>query len=79
MAHEAESLRGIVRGKVIELERDPGLPAGETVVVKLQRARKPGEGIRRSAGAWAADGEQLDEFLEEVRRTRHAERRSPEE
>lgn len=76
MADVANPLRGVVRGKLIELERDPGLPDGEAVVVKLQRALTPGEGIRRSAGAWAADGDALDEFLTELRRGRHGERRS---
>jgi hypothetical protein len=74
MADAAKDLHGIVRGKVIELERDPGLRDGETVVVKLRPVLKPGEGIQRSAGAWAQDGEELDEFLAEVRRSRQAER-----
>lgn len=77
MADAAEDLHGIVRGKVIELERDPGLPDGEAVVVVLRSVPKPGDGIRRSAGAWAGDGEDLDQFLEEVRRSRHAERGAP--
>lgn len=74
MAEAARDLRGIVRGKVIELDRDPGLPEGEAVVVKLQPLVSPLDGIRRSAGAWAEDAEALDEFLAEVRRSRHAER-----
>jgi len=74
MVDAAEDLRGIVRGKLIELERDPGLRDGEAVVVKLRPVLKPGEGIQRSAGAWAPDGEGLDEFLAEVRRGRQAER-----
>jgi hypothetical protein len=79
MAGVAEALRGVVRGRLIELERDPGFSEGEAVVVKVQRALAPGEGIRRSAGAWAADADALDEFLVEVQRDRHAERRSPTE
>jgi hypothetical protein len=79
MAGAAEELRGIVRGKLIELERDPGLSDGEAVVVRLRPVRKPGDGIQRSAGAWAGDGEELDQFLAEVRRSRRAERGSPSE
>lgn len=76
MADAAEDLHGVVRGKVIELDRDPGLPEGEAVVVVLRPVLGPGDGIRRSAGAWADDGEDLDEFLAEARRSRHAERGS---
>ncbi len=78
MANAAEDLRGIVRGKVIELERNPGLPDVEAVVVRIRPVAKPGDGIRRSAGAWAEeDEEELDEFLAELRRGRKAERGSP--
>ena len=72
MTDDAEDVRGIVRGKLIELERDPGLCDGEAVVVRLLLVRKPGDGIQRSAGAWAGDGEELDQFLAEVRRSRRA-------
>ena len=72
-----QGVGGVRQGKVIELERDPGLPDGEAVVVVLRSVPKPGDGIRRSAGAWAGDGEDLDQFLEEVRRSRHAERGAP--
>jgi hypothetical protein len=36
-------LRGIVRGKVIELDQEPGLPDGQEVSVTLQRVC-PGPG-----------------------------------
>ena len=77
MGDVAEDLRGVVRGRLIELERDPGLPDGEAVVVRLRPVLRPGDGIRRSAGAWAADGDDLDQFLEQMRQSRHAERGSP--
>jgi hypothetical protein len=76
MGAVAEDLVGVVRGRLIELDRDPGLPEGEAVVVKLRPVLKPGEGVRRSAGAWAVDGEDLDQFLEQMRRSRHADRGS---
>jgi hypothetical protein len=70
MADPAEALHGIVRGKLIELDRSPGLPDGEAVVVQLRPVQKPGDRIQRSAGAWAGDDEELDRFLVEARRSR---------
>jgi hypothetical protein len=67
-------LTGTIHGKVIELEREAGLPDGQAVAVTVrplpQRRLPPGEGIRRSAGAWADDAEGLDRFLEWNRRER---------
>jgi len=34
----------------------------------------PGEGIRRSAGAWADDPEGLDQYLEQLRNDRDQDR-----
>ena len=60
--------RGTMHGKMIELERESGLPDGEQVTVVVQpNERKrlpPGEGIRRSEGGWADDTEGLDAFLD---------------
>ncbi|QEH35004.1 hypothetical protein OJF2_35490 [Aquisphaera giovannonii] len=93
------SLRGIVRGRTIELESESGLPDGQVVSVTLTsvgasslaglfatpphkldprlaealskvKDLPPGEGLRRSAGAWAEDAAELDEYLEENRRRR---------
>jgi hypothetical protein len=67
-------LRGVVHGKTIELEGEPGLPDGQAVAVIVQPLKEkplpPGEGIRRSAGAWADDAEELDKFLEWNRQQR---------
>jgi hypothetical protein len=76
MAIEAV-LRGVIHGKTIELEQEPGLPDGQSVSVTVHPIDKvsvlpPGEGIRQSAGAWAEDAESLDEFLEWNRRQRKA-------
>lgn len=68
-----EIFHGVVRGKTIELERDPGLPdgAGVTVTLATETPRRAiGEGIRRSFGAWADDGDELDAYLEWNRRQR---------
>jgi hypothetical protein len=56
-------LKGTVHGKTIELEQDSGLPDGQTVSVTLFAASAPGEGLRRSFGAWADDSVELDGFL----------------
>ena len=63
-------VKGVVRGKTIELEREPGLPEGEAVSVVLRPALQPGEGLRRSFGAWRDDAAGLDDFLKAVYRDR---------
>ena len=67
-------LRGIIRGKTIELRDEPGLPDGQPVAVILHRLLPPGEGIRRSAGAWADAGEQLDVWLDQMQQSRKQDR-----
>ncbi len=73
--------KGTVHGKSIELEREPGLPDGQQVTVILQPLQAteqrlpPGEGIRRSAGAWADDPEGLDEYMNWNRQQRKVSRR----
>jgi hypothetical protein len=61
--------KGVVHGKTIELDHEAGLPDGQLVTVTLQPANEgqklpPGEGLRRSAGAWADDAQELDKYLE---------------
>jgi hypothetical protein len=67
-------LRGVVHGKTIELNEEPGLPDGQHVTVTVQPVSTgeltPGEGIHQSAGAWADDPEGLDEYLEWNRQQR---------
>ena len=68
-------LKGIVHGRTIELEHESGLPDGQQVKVTvelLEKAKRlpPGEGLRRSFGAWADDAEELDEYLEWNRQQR---------
>ena len=67
--------KGVVHGKIIELERAVDLPDGEQVTVVVRRAeheaRLPsGEGLRRAFGSWADDAVGVDKFLEQVRRDR---------
>ena len=73
------TFHGIIHGKTIELTEATPLPDGQEVAVTVTpTARKlpPGEGIRRTAGAWAEDGAELDRYLEWTRQQRKASRRS---
>ena len=70
-------LRGVVRGNTIKFEADTGLTDGQEVQVTVSPALSPEEAIRRTAGAWAEDGEELDKYLEEVRRNRKQGRAEP--
>jgi len=72
--------KGVVHGKTINLDQEPGLPDGQQVTVTVQPVTSreklpPGEGIRRSAGAWADDAEELDKYLEWNRQQRKLPRR----
>lgn len=76
-------LRGIARGKTIELENELGLPEGQPVTVTVQPAQAeaddagplpPGEGLRRAFGAWADDADALDEYLNWNRQQRELSR-----
>jgi hypothetical protein len=75
------TLRGVVNGSTVELDHSPGLPDGQEVTVTLQPPAPaeyrlpPGEGLRRSAGAWADDVEGLDQYLEWNRQQRKQPRR----
>jgi hypothetical protein len=81
MTHASAVFKGIVHGKTIELEQEPGFPDGQGVSVIVQpleateRRLPPGEGIRRSAGGWGDDAEGLDEYLDWNRQQRKLSRR----
>ena len=73
-------LKGIVHGKTIELDQEPGLLDGQEVSVVLHplgvaQSLVPGEGIRRSAGGWDDDPQGLTEFLGWNRQSRKQSRR----
>ena len=74
MSNSLNALRGIVHGKTIEVEGDLHLPEGQQVTVIVQPLLSPEEAIRQSFGGWADDAEELDKFLEDVRRGREQER-----
>lgn len=70
-----ELLRGVVHGRVIELENELGFPDGQsvTVVVQPEKSSKQATsnaGLHRGFGAWADDAAELDAFLEWNRRQR---------
>ena len=79
MQGSSSILRGVIHGKTIELEAEPGLPDGQQVTVTVEpvahgQRLPPGEGIRRSAGGWAEDSEELDQYLEWNRQQRKVSR-----
>jgi hypothetical protein len=57
------------------LEQESGLPDGQEVSVTLQAASSSGDGLRASFGSWADDAQEVDHFLEQVRRGRSQARR----
>jgi hypothetical protein len=70
-------LKGVIHGRTVQLEEEPGLPDGQQVTVVLRPASvklAPGEGIRRSFGGWADDADELDRFLEWNRQQRKLDR-----
>ena len=77
MANNPSTMRGVVHGKMIELESDLNLPEGQQVTVIVQSVLTCEEAIRQSFGAWAEDAPELDEFLDGLRRDRQQERPEP--
>ena len=72
-----KKLHGIVRGRTIQLDEDPGVADGQKVELEIQvepTSRRWGEGILRSAGGWA-DYPELDEIMERIHQERKLERR----
>jgi hypothetical protein len=73
-----KTVHGKVHGKTIELDEDLGVADGQEVEVQVTIVppKKPwGEGIRRSAGGWAAYPE-MDDIMEKIHQERKLERRS---
>jgi hypothetical protein len=78
-------LHGVVHGKTIALEEDPGLAEGQAVELTIRpverpSSRQPGEGFLRTEGALADDTE-WDAIMEEIyqERKRETVRKSPDE
>lgn len=69
----SEIMEGVIHGKTIELEIDPGLQDGERVEVMIRRADRPktwGEGIKATAGALAHLPPEYFADLDEIVRDR---------
>ena len=74
MSNSLNTMRGIVHGKMIEVDGDLNLPEGQQVTIIVQPLLGPEEAIRQSFGGWADDAKELDKFLEDVQRGRQQER-----
>ena len=78
MTSDSGVFKGVVHGKTIELDQEPGLPEGQEVQVTVEPVRAGAgegplprcEGLRRAFGAWAEDAEELDKYLEWNRQQR---------
>jgi hypothetical protein len=74
------TVRGVIRGRTIELAEDPALPDGQEVKVTIELLRPPFdaeafEALKRAAGGWSDDVEGLDRYLEWNRQQRKDNRR----
>ena len=74
-----KTIHGIVHGKNIELDEEPGVAEGEEVEVTIRTISdtalpRRGEGLRRTEGALADDNE-WDAIMHEIYRSRKQERR----
>jgi hypothetical protein len=65
-------IHGVIHGRTIHLEEDPGIGDGQTVEVVVRSVSPPkawGEGLRRCAGA-LADYPEMDQYMQTL--DRHA-------
>ena len=70
------SLRGVIRGKIIELADDPGIEDGRGVEVTIRttaNAAAQVEAILRTAGSMADDPE-FDAAMAKIQQERHVDR-----
>jgi hypothetical protein len=74
-------LKGVIRGKTIELDERSGLPDGQPVNVTVEpvapgsgTAEDPCDALKRAAGSWSDDSEGLDRFLDWNRQQRKVNR-----
>jgi hypothetical protein len=76
------AMKGVVHGKTIELAEEPGFPDGQEVSVTVEPvslATSPTspaalDALRRAAGTWTDDTEELDRYLEWNRQQRKGSR-----
>ena len=68
------TLRGVIRGRTVELMEDLGVADGQQVEITIKTVASPapwGEGLRRCAGAFAPDWtEEDDRIMEQIHQER---------
>ena len=68
------TLRGVIRGRTVELMEDLGVADGQQVEITIKTVASPapwGEGLRRFAGAFAPDWtEEDDRIMEQIHQER---------
>lgn len=69
-----QTLHGVVHGKTIELDEAPSLPDGEPVVLTLHPVNEMKAALLKAFGSCADEAEDLDAYLEEVRKQRKGSR-----
>lgn len=76
-----KSIRGVIRGRTIELDSEPGFAEGEAVdvVVLPIEARRRTESISAESAQATdeIDWDEWDAIMEEIQRGRKIERRNP--
>jgi hypothetical protein len=81
MAHNKSVMKGVIHGRTIELETEPGLPEGQAVsviveAVSAKNSQEVFEAFKLAAGGWEGDDpEGLEEYLEWSRQQRKLNRR----
>ena len=84
MSQTKTIMKGVIHGRTIELDSEPGLPEGQSVSVVVQPVQAKDsqaifEAFKRAAGGWANDDpEGLEQYLEQTRRQRKVHREIPE-
>jgi hypothetical protein len=75
------TLRGVIHGRTVELSEDLRVADGQQVEITIKTVASPktwGEGLRRCAGAFAADWTAEDDrIMEEIHREPKAANRNP--
>jgi hypothetical protein len=77
----SQTMKGVIHGRTIELEAEPGLPDGQAVSVVVEpvmpkNSQAALEALKRAAGAWENDDpEGLEQYLEWNRQQRKVNRR----
>ena len=76
------ALKGIIHGKIIELDHEPGFADGQEVAVSVEpvtptttpTSAEALTALHRAAGTWSDDAEELDRYLEWNRKQRKGSR-----